>query len=94
MDLDANCSTLGANAALAEIVAKHIPEAYIGPAAHAVPPNLSHQWISAVRRCSILGEVSLGAIRVQNIDNRPLLRIAICIQQPGSHYVWGGGWEL
>ena len=41
MDLDANCSTLGANGALAEIVAKHTPEAYIGPAAHAVPPNLS-----------------------------------------------------
>ena len=41
MDLDANCSTLGANGALAEIVAKHVPEAYIGPAAHAVPPNLS-----------------------------------------------------
>ena len=41
MDLDANCSTLGANGALAEIVAKHAPEAYIGLAAHAVPPNLS-----------------------------------------------------
>ena len=41
MDLNANCSTRGANGALAEIVAKHIPEAYIGPAAHEVPPNLS-----------------------------------------------------
>ena len=46
MDLDANCSTLGANGALAEIVAKHVPEAYIGPTAHAVPPNLSQiSWI-------------------------------------------------
>ena len=46
MDLDANCSTLGANGALAEIVAKHVPEAYIDPTAHAVPPNLSQiSWI-------------------------------------------------
>ena len=46
MDIDANCSALGANGALAEIVAKHVPEAYIGPTAHAVPPNLSQiSWI-------------------------------------------------
>ena len=67
MDLDANCSTRGANGALAEIVAKHIPEAYTGPAAQCGATQLvTNQWISAARRCSTQGEVSIGAFCIQN----------------------------
>ena len=94
MDLDANCSTRGANGALAEIAAKHIPEAYIGPTAHVVPPNLSQiSWISVARRCSTQGEVSLGACCVQNHHHHTT---DIVIRSPWVklYYGWRVGFVL
>ena len=92
MDLDANCSTLGANGALAEIVAKHIPEANIGPAAHAVPPNLSQisgiMLLVAVQPNAKCLSVHFASKII--ITTPPTLRFGV----PGLHYIMGGGWEM
>ena len=93
MDLDANCSTRGANGALAEIAAKHTRSIHRPSGSCGATQLVTNQWISAARRCSTQGEVSIGAFCVQNHHHHTT---DIVIRSPWVtlYYGWRVGFVL